>query len=214
MTAKALPPTDKYVVLHIDDEDEQLFFAKTFLEESDQSLEIVSVKSAEDMLNKLNDRVDCIVSDYVMPNVNGMDLCRLVKEKYNIPFIMYTGRGSEVVAEAAFQAGVDDYVRKEVDPSHYQLLARRIKSHAESNRNKRDEKRYQGRLEGVRRNLSLIASANSIDDVASTTFKILDEVMGFRRCSFSLIEDGEQTHIQSMGDASDVKWSPSSLIMA
>ncbi|MCJ7731221.1 ATP-binding protein [Candidatus Bathyarchaeota archaeon] len=209
MTAKALPPTDKYVVLHIDDEDEQLFFAKTFLEESDPSLEIVSVKSAEDMLNKLNDRVDCIVSDYVMPNVNGMDLCRLVKEKYNIPFIMYTGRGSEVVAEAAFQAGVDDYVRKEVDPSHYQLLARRIKSHAESNRNKRDEKRYQGRLEGVRRNLSLIASANSIEDVASTTFKILDEVMGFRRCSFSLIEDGEQIHVQSMGDASDVKWSPS-----
>ncbi len=207
MTDRALPPTDKYVVLHIDDEPEQLFFAKTFLEESDPSLDIVSVKTSKELLDRLDEQVDCIVADYVMPDLNGMELCKLVKETFNTPFIMYTGRGSEVVAEAAFQSGVDDYVRKEADPSHYQLLARRIKSHAEANRSKREERRYQERLEGVRQNLSLIASANSIGDVASITFKILEEVMGFNRGSFVYLEDGVQTPIQSIGEIPETLFS-------
>ncbi len=206
LTERVLPSSDKYVVLHIDDEDEQLFFAKTFLEESDPCLEIVSVKSAEELLNRLDDDVDCIVADYVMPDVNGMELCKLIKETYKTPFIMYTGRGSEVVAEAAFQSGVDDYVRKEADPSHYQLLARRIKSHAEAYRNKRDEGRYQERLEGVRQNLSLIASANSMEDVATTTFKILKEVMGYSRGSFSYIEDDSQVLVECVGNAPGTVW--------
>ena len=206
MTERVLPPTDKYVVLHIDDEDEQLFFAKTFLEEADPSLDIVSVKSSKELLDRLDENVDCIVADYVMPDLNGMELCKIVKETFNTPFIMYTGRGSEVVAEAAFQSGTDDYVRKEADPSHYQLLARRIKSHAEAYRSKREERRYQERLEGVRQHLSLIASADSMDDVASITFKITEEVMGFSRCSFNYFEDGVQTHISSIGDIPDIQW--------
>lgn len=111
LTAEVLPPSDKYVVLHIDDEAEQLFFAKTFLEESDPELEIISVRTAEELMGHLDSGVDCIVADYVMPDVNGMELCRRVKREHNIPFIMYTGRGSEVIAEAAFQSGVDDYAR-------------------------------------------------------------------------------------------------------
>jgi PAS domain S-box-containing protein len=206
LTERVLPPTDKYVVLHIDDEDEQLFFAKTFLEESDPSFDIVSVKTSKELLDQLDEHVDCIVADYVMPDLNGMDLCKIVKETFNTPFIMYTGRGSEVVAEAAFQSGVDDYVRKEADPSHYQLLARRIKSHAEAYRSKREERQYQERLEGVRQNLNLIASASSMDDVASITFKIMEDIMGFNRGSFIYLEDGVQTPIQSIGETPDIQW--------
>jgi hypothetical protein len=44
LTNRVLPPSDKYVVLHIDDEEEQLFFAKTFLEESDTSFDIEQTK--------------------------------------------------------------------------------------------------------------------------------------------------------------------------
>ena len=87
MTDRVLPPTDKYVVLHIDDESEQLFFAKTFLEESDPNLEIISVKTSKELLDRLDDHVDCIVADYVMPDLNGMELCKIVKETFNIPFI-------------------------------------------------------------------------------------------------------------------------------
>ena len=204
MTSEVLPPSDKYVVLHIDDESEQLFFAKTFLEEADPELEIVSVRTADDLMKHLDACIDCIVSDYVMPNVNGMDLCKRVKHVKDIPFIMYTGRGSEVVAEAAFQSGVDDYVRKEADPSHYQLLARRIKSHAESHRRKREESRYQKRLEGVREILPVISSANTMEDVTTRTLNVLDEIMGYRNTCFWLINNDSADPVKRVGDSPEL----------
>jgi PAS domain S-box-containing protein len=135
-----------------------------------------------------------------------MELCRRVKREHNIPFIMYTGRGSEVVAEAAFQSGVDDYVRKEADPSHYQLLARRIRSHAENSRRRRDELRYQERLEGVRKSLHVISSAETMEEVASKTLSILEEVMGYSNSCFSLIENGVDNTIKRLGDVPEYKW--------
>lgn len=204
LKSEVLSPSDKFVVLHIDDESEQLFFAKTFLEESDPELEIISVRAADDLLERLDKDVDCIVSDYVMPDVNGMDLCKRVKQVQDIPFIMYTGRGSEVVAEAAFQAGVDDYVRKEADPSHYQLLARRIKSHAESNRRKREERRYQERLEGVREILPVISSANTLEEVTSRTLNVLDKIMGYRYSCFYLIDDDVAVPVKRVGDSPEL----------
>lgn len=187
MTFTAVPPTDKYRVIHIDDENEQLFFAKTFLEEADPSIEVVSVSNHSELLEVLDESIDCIVSDYVMPEMNGMEVCRLVKQKCSVPYVIYTGRGSEVVAEAAFNSGVDDYVRKEPDPSHYQLLARRIRSHADTYRRNEDSKRYQERLEGVRSNLHLISSANNMESVAVTTHAILQEVLGYKNGCFTLL---------------------------
>ena len=70
---------------------------------------------------------DCIVSDYLMNDMSGIQLCAEVKKIDDTPFIIYTGRGSEEVASTAFYAGVDDYVRKEPTLAHYKVLARRIR---------------------------------------------------------------------------------------
>jgi PAS domain S-box-containing protein len=59
--------------------------------------------------------------------MNGIQLCAEVRKTSTIPFIIYTGHGSEEVASAAFAAGVDDYVRKEEVLAHYRVLARRIR---------------------------------------------------------------------------------------
>jgi PAS domain S-box-containing protein len=69
---------------------------------------------------------DCIISDYLMPYMNGIELASQVKINYDTPFILYTGQGSEEVASDAFEAGVDDYLRKEIDPSHYHVLIKRV----------------------------------------------------------------------------------------
>ena len=174
-------------VLHIDDEEEQLMFAKMFLEEADGELDVVSVRSFGELLEKLDDSVDCVVADYVMPGTDGMELCRAVKRSRPLPFILYTGRGSEVVAEAAFKSGVDDYVRKESDPSHYHLLARRIRSHAESYWAQSEQARYQQRLEGLRGNFHLLTEASTMLQVGETTFDILGQVFGCSRGWFSVV---------------------------
>ena len=69
-----------------------------------------------------------------MLSMNGIELAQKLREKSDVPFILYTGQGSEEVAEKAFNAGVDDYLRKEAEPTHYQVLAKRIRHTVEKHR--------------------------------------------------------------------------------
>ena len=113
-------------VLHIDDEKDQRYFTKIFLEKSER----ISVESEEDhrkVITRISeDNYDCLLSDYQMPSMDGITLAKEIREISDIPIIIYTGKGSEEVASKAFSVGINDYVRKEGDPSHYQVLINRI----------------------------------------------------------------------------------------
>jgi len=185
-------------VLHIDDEEAQLLFAKTFLEDADPGLAVESFSDPAELLEALDESVDCVVSDYVMPGMDGMELCRRVKERASVPFILYTGRGSEVVAEVAFKRGVDDYVRKEPDPSHYQLLARRIRSHAATYRRLDTQRRYQEKLEQLRGSLGLLSEADSLRDLAEKTALIVERVFGYG-CCFTVYREGRMVPVHTSG---------------
>ena len=77
---------------------------------------------------------DWVVSDFIMPGMNVVELARRVKELKDIPFILYTGQGSEEVAQLAFQACADDYIRKEIEPSHYRVLINSIRHSVDKHR--------------------------------------------------------------------------------
>ena len=113
-------------VLHIDDEKDQRYFTKIFLEKNER----IRVESEEDyrrIISRISkEKYDCLLSDYQMPNMDGITLAKKIREFSDIPIIIYTGRGSEEVASKAFSTGINDYVRKEGDPSHYQVLIKRI----------------------------------------------------------------------------------------
>ena len=115
-------------VLHVDDDDSQLEMLKLFMDQLDVSVNVVSCDNPLEALKLVaEDGFDCVVSDYLMPQMNGVEFASRVKELKDIPFILYTGQGSEEVAEHAFQAGADDYIRKEIEPSHYEVLLNRIR---------------------------------------------------------------------------------------
>ncbi|MCK4317648.1 response regulator, partial [Candidatus Bathyarchaeota archaeon] len=101
-------------ILHVDDEGSHLEFTKIFLEELDEGVVVDSATNPEEAL-KLQEKnsYDCIVSDYKMLSMDGIELAQRVRRSSNVPFILYTGQGSEEVAEQAFEAGIDDYLRKE-----------------------------------------------------------------------------------------------------
>ena len=101
---------------------------KLFIDRLDSSIEIVSCIDPQEAVKLVVDNgFDCVISDYVMSEMNGVELVKRVKELKDIPFILYTGQGSEEVAQLAFQAGVDDYIRKEIEPSHYEVLINRVR---------------------------------------------------------------------------------------
>lgn len=122
-------------ILHVDDEKNQLEFTKLFLEQIEKDVVVDSVNTPEEALKRQEEEnYDCIISDYKMMSMNGIELAQKVRKKSDVPFILYTGHGSEEVAELAFSSGIDDYLRKETEPTHYQVLAKRIKETVEKHR--------------------------------------------------------------------------------
>lgn len=70
-------------------------------------------RSALEHLEADGRSVECIVSDYQMPETDGLELLRTVRETHPaLPFVLYTGRGSEEIASRAIEAGVTGYIQK------------------------------------------------------------------------------------------------------
>ena len=91
--------------------------------------------------------VDCLVCDYGMPGMDGLDVLRAVRERWpDLPFILFTGKGSEEIASAAISAGATDYVQKGTATDSYALLANRIEQAVM----KRRSSRRAARLEALR----------------------------------------------------------------
>ncbi|WP_277556199.1 hybrid sensor histidine kinase/response regulator [Halobaculum limi] len=72
---------------------------------------------------------DCVISDYDMPQRNGLELLKDVRETNpNLPFILFTGRGSEEVASQAISADVTDYIQKGGGSNTFELLTNRVQN--------------------------------------------------------------------------------------
>ncbi len=165
--------SDPIRVLHVEDDSEFAAMTAELLERQDDSITIESVRGASDALEELESReVDCIVSDYQMPGMDGIGLLETVRESHpDLPFILFTGEGSETVASSAIAAGVTDYLQKQVDGKQYELLAHRILNAVKQYRSKRratDLDRIRTLTREVNRALVRASSRDSLEaDVCS-----------------------------------------------
>jgi DNA-binding response OmpR family regulator len=67
-------------------------------------------------------RPDLVILDVMMPNMNGWEVCKQLREKSSVPVIMLTAKGEEIDKLRGFRLGVDDYVTKPF--SFAELVAR------------------------------------------------------------------------------------------
>ena len=126
---KQRSPLQEIHVLHIDDDASKRQLTKIFIQNLDPNINVTSVSNAAELIEKLlEEDYDCIISDYKMPEQNGIQIAEKIKSLLDIPYILYTGQGSEEVAEKAFEVGIDDYIRKEMETAHYRVLVKRLKS--------------------------------------------------------------------------------------
>ena len=144
------PSEHEIAILHVDDDAAFTELVATFLERSDDQFAVETAVNATEALDRLDgDTFDCVVSDYDMDERNGIEFLRVVRREYpELPFILYTGKGSEEVASEAISAGVTDYLQKGTGTSQYQVLANRIRNAVERNR-------VQSQLTDRERHLSL-----------------------------------------------------------
>jgi PAS domain S-box-containing protein len=117
-------------VLHVDDAPDFAELAATRLEAEGDRITVETATRADAALDRIADGdVDCVVSDYDMPGRNGLELLRAVRERHpGLPFILFTGKGSEEVASEAVSAGVTDYLQKTTGTGQYAVLANRIEN--------------------------------------------------------------------------------------
>lgn len=130
ITANAVLPAtepakkEKYEVLVVDDSDDFLAFMTEMLE---PQYRVRTALNGKDALEKMVEhRPDAILSDVMMPEMDGNTLCRAVKDNADtrdIPFIMLTARLSTECKIEGFTSGADEYITK---PFNLDLLNLRI----------------------------------------------------------------------------------------
>ncbi len=115
-------------IVIVDDEPEIAKLMRLMLLKEAPHLDIHILESGQACLEYMNDHpVDCILSDYQMPYMDGMELLTSLRESGNdIPFIFITGQGNEEVARNAFKNGANDYFTKEIGFAHFARILNSI----------------------------------------------------------------------------------------
>lgn len=119
---------DSLTVLHVDDEKPFLELTSEYLSHELEDATVITRTDPRAAITYLEDNhVDCIVSDYQMGTITGVEFYEHVRTNAaDIPFILFTSHGSEAIASEALEAGVDSYLQKSPDAGNFSVLANRI----------------------------------------------------------------------------------------
>ena len=112
---------EKHKILIVDDEPQITRVLKTTLSSRGYSTRTAS--DGDDALQMMKEwSPELLITDLRMPNLDGLELCRRVRSKSQIPIIVLSVRGEERTKVEALDAGADDYVTKPFSTN--ELLAR------------------------------------------------------------------------------------------
>jgi len=141
-----------YNVLVVDDEPLISGFIKKRLSIEAPHLSITALENGRDCLEYVaRNRVDCILSDYQMPGMNGIELLiRLKEQGGDIPFIFVTGQGSEEIAREAFKQGASDYFTKDIGFAHFPRIINSIEQAIAHHKAKADKAEAETEVESAR----------------------------------------------------------------
>jgi DNA-binding response OmpR family regulator len=176
-------------VLLVEDEPALRDIGKFYLEQRED----FKVETAEDgdiALKKILSRpFHVIISDYDMPNMNGIELLRSVK--YHLPkqpFIVFTGKGREEVVIDALNLGADFYLQKGGDiKSQYAELAHKCRR-ASQHRVAQDQITHLARLYSFLSSVNKsVYSLREKEELIKKIARIAVEEGGFRQVSITLI---------------------------
>lgn len=124
----------RYKILAVDDEQRMVRFIQLNLEQD--GFEVVTAYNGKDALEQVRTQLpDLILLDIMMPDINGFDVLKKIREVNNVPVIMLTAKGEEDDRIQGLELGADDYITKPFSPrelvSRIRAVLRRTKSFKE-----------------------------------------------------------------------------------
>ena len=114
-------PLMTFRVLLIDDDARLFELLQSYL--GPNGVHLTNAPDGQKGLQLLDTQVfDAVLLDVMMPGIDGLEVCRRIRAKSNVPVIMLTARGDETDRVVGLEIGADDYLPKPFSPR--ELLAR------------------------------------------------------------------------------------------
>lgn len=111
-------------ILVVDDEPSVRQVIQESLTRADFS--VTSCASAKEALTLSLERFDLMILDVMMPETDGFELCRNIREKVDCPILFLTAKTTEEDVKQGLAIGGDDYIRKPFTPAE---LVSRVQAH-------------------------------------------------------------------------------------
>ncbi|MBS6194982.1 MAG: response regulator transcription factor [Clostridiales bacterium] len=108
-------------ILVVDDEKEIADLLELYL--ISDGFQVKKAYDAQEGLEIMkNEKIDLVLLDIMMPKIDGLEMCRRIREKNNVPIIMVSAKTQELDKIVGLTTGADDYVTKPFNP--LELMAR------------------------------------------------------------------------------------------
>ena len=163
-------------VLVVEDEPNYLAALKYTLEQEGYDT-LTATDGASGLGIAQSRRPDLVILDVMLPNLDGFEVCRILRRQSNVPILMLTARGEEVDRVVGLESGADDYVTKSVSMRELLLrvrnMLRRNSPPPESSATNESE---------------IIGSGDLTIDRAARTVMLGDEPVAMKPREFSLLE--------------------------
>ncbi|MFC7077723.1 PAS domain S-box protein [Haloarcula halophila] len=124
---------DRVEILHVEGDSEFAERTREYFDQVGDRFRVRTVSGATAALDELSTpRIDCVISNYEIAGMDGLALLERVREEFpDLPFIIFTGAGSEAVASEALTGGATDYIRRDEETEQFDLLANRVRNAVE-----------------------------------------------------------------------------------
>lgn len=115
-----MPP----LILVVDDEPKIVRLARDYLEKN--GFRVVTAADGQSALTTARrEKPDLVILDLMLPNIDGREVCRILRRESDIPIIMLTALSEEIDQVTGLEIGADDYITK---PFSVRALVARVRA--------------------------------------------------------------------------------------
>lgn len=112
------------IMIADDDQNVHSALSPYFRREGHQILSAFNGEEAMALIEKASP--DMVILDIVMPKMDGLEVCREIRKKSNVPIIMLTAKGEEFDKLLGLELGADDYITKPFSPREVQARVKAV----------------------------------------------------------------------------------------
>ncbi|MCC2607002.1 response regulator [Planctobacterium marinum] len=143
-------------ILLVEDDEELAHWTQEYL--SNKGFNVQVTASGVDAVARINSSPpDLVLLDGMLPDLDGLDVCRQVRPTFANPIIMLTARDEEIDEVLGLEVGADDYITK---PVRARALLARIRGHLRRNQSQVQHNQQAGPVSQIRLNELLIDKQN------------------------------------------------------